>query len=297
MASKNKFWEFELTITVIGILFQLGNTLFAFKQAYAKPKYNSLIAVSMLLYLCAFFPLLRSTGLTITQVTDKMDELQRDIELRVLLNIHNVFFCVSTLLYTIVIQSRLQCLRLMVRYPKWVDFVALGFTILVWIVLCLVNVIILPYLNGSSAMLCGAIWSGYVILMDNIVAFVFLSQLLQTRSDLGLTVSKKQQRKRRVLITSLVFLAIFTWISLLFPFLSFFVYRFDPELRRISYRLGFCFSPIMYLGSLIFVYSVRAIFSIQHEPEIASVQSEKTNSIITDNKDYAIYRPKPVGFR
>jgi TRAP-type C4-dicarboxylate transport system permease small subunit len=127
--------------------------------------------------------------------------------------------------------------------------------------------------------------------VDNTVAFIFLKKLLDSRSDLGLQISKKQVARRNRLIWTLVCLACLTWMSLVFPFMGITIYKNDPEMRRLTYRLGISFSPVMYFGALVFVYSVQSIFAPANDEELSSY-AESLPEIKTKHKDYEVYIPQ-----
>jgi hypothetical protein len=294
---KNRYYILEFTITIFAILFQLCNCTWSLIHAYKKPRYNSMICLSMFLYLCAFVPLLRSTGITMTDVYHPQEARNRREELKMMGNLHNFFFCLGTFLYTIVIQTRLQCIQIVTRYSKWFDRIGLLVTIIVWTYLCLINVMILPFMQESNPILYGGLWSCYVVLVDNIVALFFLQKLLVSRSDLGIHVSKRQIRARRRLMCTLVCLALMTWVSLIFPFLGITVYKDNVEMRRLTYRVGICFSPVIYFGALVFVYSIQHIFAPQHDDGLSSYitstnTEENVCEIKTGNKEYKVYIPK-----
>jgi hypothetical protein len=228
-----------------------------------------------------------------TELRDPTLLKQREVELKFMNNLHNVFFCIATLMYTVVIQTRLQCIQVMSRYPKWIDRVWLLVTVGVWCYLCLVHVIILPFIDSTNPILFGGLWSVYVVAVDNIVAFIFLRKLLNSRSDLGLKISEKQLARRNRLMWTLVCLACLTWLSLVFPFMGITIYKNDAEMRRLTYRLGICFSPVMYFGALVFVYSVQSIFAPTHDEELSSyAESVEGDEIKTKHKDYEVYLPK-----
>lgn len=129
-------------------------------------------------------------------------------------------------------------------------------TLVVWIYFCLINVVILPFKTNSSPILSGGIWSIYVLLVDHSVAYIFFRTMIKFKKSAQFGNNKTKLKQRRQMILSLILIAGCTWLSLLIPL---FGYQSD-SMRRITYRIGFSFSPLIFWGALMLVKSVELIF-------------------------------------
>jgi heme/copper-type cytochrome/quinol oxidase subunit 2 len=277
----NPYLEIELFVTTVFIVFQLGMATWATNNAITPSKYTKkrsiyrfMLALSMIFHLLAFLPLLRTTGLTASHLTNPKDISTREDEIGKLQWIHNVFFAASSLNYCLVIQMRLSALRVISPYPKLWDRIGIAFTVAVWTVLCLYHVVMKPMFTESSGIFFGAVWSGYVLLVDNLVSIIFVTILHQFQARNKKRETKEKQKLRWTLITCLVMNAILTWIFLAFPITCATLYANDPVKRRLAYRFGYCFSTFIYFGAMIFIYAVCALFG-DGETSINSNSSEE----------------------
>lgn len=287
----NAYYEIEYLVTVFGLLWSLSNCTWATARALKKPEYNTFIAFSMGLHALAFLPLLRSTGLSITDLHSERDIDLRINETKYMGFLHNVLFSFASVTYILTIQWRMTAIRVLASYPKIWDTILTFLTILVWSVTCLLNLMILPYFTGSSGILYGSIWSAYVLLMDTAVSIIFLKVLFRNNSLLRLKQTDSQRKMVNILISTLVMTTILNWSLLVFPIMSATAFADVPNKRRMAYRFGFCFSSMLNTGALIFILSVRAIFA-EDDHKASNISDNSLKGVESAHVDYTIYHPR-----
>ncbi|KAJ3267831.1 hypothetical protein HDV01_003947 [Terramyces sp. JEL0728] len=243
------------------------NVLFVVKKTIEKPvAINIVLATSFVIYCCSYLPLIRATGLTLVPPS-AADQQRIQKEVLLMDTIHDVCFSVGSFLYVGTLQTRFRVIRTIIEYPKVHDLVWGCFTILLWILLGLAGVIVLPIVYPLQyeqvGILSGAIWSFYVLFVDNFIAFVFLYQLLKFKGD----ADPEERQQRTTLITALVVLSFVSWGSLGCAFASVVIYGKDPEMRSLWYHIGQGFSAFLFTGSMVFMYSINALFRKKKHPK------------------------------
>ncbi|KAJ2990900.1 hypothetical protein HDV02_004080 [Globomyces sp. JEL0801] len=104
----------------------------------------------------------------------------------------------------------------------------------------------------------GSIWSFYVLFIDNSISFIFFYIITFKQLKNGIN----QMKIIRELKFSLGVFTLLSWISLSFALIGAVLFSQLPMERQFFYRIGISFSTLMYSSSLIFIFNLPKIISI-----------------------------------
>ncbi|KAJ3155373.1 hypothetical protein HDU86_004275 [Geranomyces michiganensis] len=117
----------------------------------------------------------------------------------------------------------------------------------------------------------------YALLVDNLLSFIFLGQLLKFQEQLGGALDPALQRVRR----SLYLLCGMTWVGMVLGVVSWSVYAGtgDEVLTAVLVRASLMFAPMAYSGAMVYVHTVSKVFSprrvSQWSPQESTVHQEE----------------------
>ncbi|KAJ3267832.1 hypothetical protein HDV01_003948 [Terramyces sp. JEL0728] len=295
------YFYWEILFTCVGMGIQLANTFFGLQHAIRTPTlYNFMISIAMLIYFLAFIPLLLTTGIGFVPTTsiDVLVASQKAVS--VISYFHNVFLGSSTLIYVLLIQFRFRSIKALYNYPGWIDQLFVIVTFSIWGVFSFLCNMIVPLIdsNSTAQIQYGIIWSIYVLLVDNVISFVFVMQIYKSR-DLFYSMMLPKERIEahncmHSVVKSVYLLSSISWVCIAFAFASGYYYGPKPPERQFLYRVGFSFSPLMYSGALVFVYTVRKLVPATAEVSYASAKDEPKLFIeMAPRPDYTRPAPRP----
>ncbi|KAJ3258632.1 hypothetical protein HK103_003421 [Boothiomyces macroporosus] len=155
---------------------------------------------------------------------------------------------------------------------------------------------ILPLLDASASaqIQYGIIWSVYVLLVDNVISFVFVMQVYKSRDLFYSMVAPNERIKAHnrmfTVMKAVTLLASISWICIIMAFVSGYVYGSMPAERQFLYRIGFSFSPLMYSGALVFVYTVRKLVPTSSDQSYTSFKEPESITLAPINLNRQLYR-------
>ncbi|KAI8823727.1 uncharacterized protein EV422DRAFT_504876 [Fimicolochytrium jonesii] len=244
----------------LGLALQFGNSMYAARHAWMRPvTYNLMLLTSCATYAGSFIPLFAAK-------TD--DEYNIYPNMR----IWTALYGVSTLMYTIIIQIRFRAIKALLPYgdvyiftdaPK--DRIFLGVTVCLWCTTIIPFGVVIG--SRKSQSLFTAAWTAYVLLVDNVISFMFISQVYKCQAILGGTRRKEWAR----VVGSLAFVCVTMWISVLSLVAAnlFLV----PSKIFYSFQFVFCCTPLQFSGALVFIYNAQALVSPGHRTPTDVVDS------------------------
>ncbi|KAH6561994.1 hypothetical protein BASA50_004744 [Batrachochytrium salamandrivorans] len=267
----------EQLITALGLTIQLCNTMYALRHAFTmKTSFNTMLAISMVIYSASFLPLFLTAGLTSTSGSltgsSESDIASREYFISVLNMSHNFLFASASFMYILLVQLRFRVIKNIMPYSNIWDTVFVVFTVAIWTVAAFLigtlGTIIWPARISVVLQLQSfVLWSIYALFVDTVLSFTFAVKLFSMRRKITNLMKSSDlcgdayaRRLMRNVMRALALLCGIAWVSFVLVAVSATVFSRDPVQRKLLYRLGYALSSLEFTGALIFIYSVKSIF-------------------------------------
>ncbi|KAJ1342986.1 hypothetical protein BSLG_002493 [Batrachochytrium salamandrivorans] len=245
----------EQLITALGLTIQLCNTMYALRHAFTmKTSFNTMLAISMVIYSASFLPLFLTAGLTSTSGSltgsSESDIASREYFISVLNMSHNFLFASASFMYILLVQLRFR------------DTVFVVFTVAIWTVAAFLigtlGTIIWPARISVVLQLQSfVLWSIYALFVDTVLSFTFAVKLFSMRRKITNLMKSSDlcgdayaRRLMRNVMRALALLCGIAWVSFVLVAVSATVFSRDPVQRKLLYRLGYALSSLEFTGAL-----------------------------------------------
>ncbi|KAJ3048554.1 hypothetical protein HK097_010438 [Rhizophlyctis rosea] len=291
--------------TIFGLCFQVLNIIYGTSHAVKRPTLFNLILVAVLvLYGASFIPLLLTSQATLNKLSGETIDDVTNGRMETLQKVHVGMYTTATLAYILLVQIRFRVIRSVMPYHKVWDWLFVITTLTVFAIL----IIYYSYIQNSFINIIDYVagWSGYGLLVDHLLSFLFIHQLYLTRKRVASihhsgqnanALSPSQQtpttaavtRKLRAIdgvfkkvVGSLVGLCCVSWVCLGLAFGS---AMSEGATKVVVYRMAFSLTPFQFAGALVFIYSVRRLVTSsknhpQPEPHRHNHQQPQPNNNI-----------------
>ncbi|KAJ3183572.1 hypothetical protein HDU85_002001 [Gaertneriomyces sp. JEL0708] len=258
--------------TGIAFAVQLCNSGVAVKHAIQRRTlFNGFMATCMIVYAASFVPLFFTSKLAVETAyldkkihKDKFDQQSRCVRL------WTAAYAVATLIYIILIQIRFRVVKSVLRYRDFLDNAYIIVSTTIWIGTIVILGVIYPP-TPSIQSIATILWTIYALLVDNVLSIVFITQLYAIRSRLKQ--SRDVERSFKRVRASLFFLCGMTWIGVSFSVIGNTAFAKDQVMRTLFFRVSLIFSPLEFLGALIYIYTVRMLFNPSQAGNSGTFQS------------------------
>ncbi|KAJ3035551.1 hypothetical protein HK097_004177, partial [Rhizophlyctis rosea] len=220
-----------------GLFVQTCNVAYGTHHAHLRPtKFNVILVLSIFVSALSFIPLLLTTRPAIelagTRITheNKPDFWLLDVQVRTF----TAMYSVASLTYILMEQIRFRLVKYFLPYSdKW-DYLFVTLTLLIWTLTTVVFGVIHP-ITPSIQTLAGAAWTSYGLLVDNLLSFTLMHQILSNRQHLS-TIDPLQHVRR--LIRALALLCATSWVALAVFIVGNFLYPTDGKMRTLFFRVA-----------------------------------------------------------
>ncbi|KAJ3278548.1 hypothetical protein HK104_002242, partial [Borealophlyctis nickersoniae] len=242
--------------TILGLLLQIGNIVYATNHALRRPTvFNLVLLIALILYACSFIPLLMTTSLTIDLdgITEDAGNAYLFKRLDVLVRIYTALFGLSSLMYLVLVQIRFRVVKSLMPYKNYWDWIFVGVTVSICIVTTFLFGVIIPK-NAILQSIASAIWSLYALTVDNVLSFIFIRQLYKTRRNLN-TIGASQRKAWTRVVVALCGLCSITWVCLALLVTGNLFFKEQHSTRTFMFRLAYAFTPLEFSAALVFIYT------------------------------------------
>ncbi|KAJ3155498.1 hypothetical protein HDU89_006461 [Geranomyces variabilis] len=248
--------------TSVGLAIATCNAVYAVKYAVRRRTvFNGILAVSIIIFALSFVPLLYvSQGSLEVAVDIESPDTPRhesfDQE-AVIMRVWTILFGLGTYPYVVLVQIRFRTIKCLLPYNKHLDTAFIVFTTVLWIAFMIVcGVLYSPSFQIQA--LITTVWALYALVADNLLSFIFLSQLFRYQKQLGDEIDPALQRVRR----SLKLLCAMTWIGMSLSVVGTYYSRMGNSMEStVLFRAALMFSPMAYSGAMVYVHTVRKLFA------------------------------------
>ncbi|KAJ3369560.1 hypothetical protein HDU91_007067 [Kappamyces sp. JEL0680] len=157
----------SLAVLIGAVIVQTCNCFVSLYWCKNKSPYMIMMTLAMFLYLASFVPLILMT-------THSYDDTPSSNALQLG---HDMFFSVASLVHLLVVQTRCRVLKSLHAYPDWMDVFGLFMTISLWVCLPLIQLMIFPFVYGTTGTRASILWSLYCLFVDNFIAVACIKLL------------------------------------------------------------------------------------------------------------------------
>ncbi|KAI9008308.1 hypothetical protein BC832DRAFT_591544 [Gaertneriomyces semiglobifer] len=277
--------------TGIAFAVQLGNSGVAVKHAIQRRTlFNGFMATCMVVYAASFIPLFFTSKLAVETAyldkethKDKFDQQSRCVRL------WTAAYAVATLIYIILIQIRFRVVKSVLRYRNFLDNAYIIVSTIIWIGTIVILGIIYPP-TPSIQSIATIMWTIYALLVDNVLSIVFITQLYAIRSRLKQ--SRDMERSFKRVRAGLFFLCGMTWIGVSFSVIGNAAFAKDQVMRTLFFRVSLIFSPLEFLGALIYIYTVRMLFN--NPSQVGNSGTFQSGNDANDSRTNVVKGKKPA---
>ena len=238
-------------------------TVFTIKAIQSPRSGYPLMAISMLFYLLAFIPFIILTYYGSFRIELNQELVSYENLLRVT---HNVLLAISSAIYAVVIMKFVylkdKILRIANPTVKSLSTTIMILFVFLWCLLCFGGLVAIPLLfHQSSTIWAGAIWALFVTSSD----FLVMNKLINILIPLSAENYRKTRAELREFQRSHLILCIGAAVVFLLVILMLVagtIYQSDSEMRRLIYRIAFCFSPLWHVNHLVFMMLCEKMFNL-----------------------------------
>ncbi|TPX62691.1 hypothetical protein PhCBS80983_g00412 [Powellomyces hirtus] len=239
--------------------------------------FNTVLAGCMILYAASFVPLLFTSrrAVELSFFEDSPDSpLHKDFKkLQSTVRVWTALYGLATFPYVILVQIRFRVVKAVFKYHKNWDTAYIVVTTVIWLGVLVVCGVVYPPSPQLQGMATTG-WTIYALASDNVLSFIFISQLFEVRRQLNKGIEVAFRKVRR----SLFFLCFMTWIGLSISLIGWTRYATNGMMRTLLFRASLTFSPLAYSGALVYIYTVRTLFSAPRASKL-ELNGNKDNGV------------------
>ncbi|KAI8586676.1 hypothetical protein BDZ88DRAFT_275153 [Geranomyces variabilis] len=253
--------KLNYTFTAVALAIQACNAAYCLQHALdRRTAFNSVLCACMIVYMASFIPLIFTSRMAVelsflqdSPTSPFHAEFKKQ---QTIIQIWTALYGLGTFPYVILVQIRFRVVKAVFKYHKNWDHFFVGFTSAVWLATIAVCGVIYPPSVQVQGLATTA-WTIYALLCENLLSFIFISQLFHVRRQLNSGIEARFQKVRR----SLFFLCSMTWIGLALSLIAWTYYANDGMLRTLFFRASMTFSPLAYSGALVRLMQSEAAIS------------------------------------
>ncbi|KAJ3145478.1 hypothetical protein HDU89_007103 [Geranomyces variabilis] len=268
--------KLNYTFTAVALAIQACNAAYCLQHALdRRTSFNSVLCACMIVYMASFIPLMFTSRMAVelsffqdSPTSPFHAEFKKQ---QAIIQIWTALYGLGTFPYVILVQIRFRVVKAVFKYHKNWDHAFVGFTSAVWLATIAVCGVIYPPSVQVQGLATTA-WTIYALLCENLLSFIFISQLFQVRRQLNSGIEAQFQKVRR----SLFFLCSMTWIGLALSLIAWTYYANDGMMRTLFFRASMTFSPLAYSGALVYIYTVRTLFQPKRPTSRYGINGLKT---------------------
>ncbi|KAJ3030557.1 hypothetical protein HDV00_008853 [Rhizophlyctis rosea] len=241
-----------------GLVVQTCNVGYGVHHAIKRPtKFNIVLVWVIALSALSFVPLLLTTRLSIELAgVPRTEENRADFFLLdALARTFTAMYSFASLVYVLLEQIRFRLVKYFMPYSNKYDYFFVVLTVAVWALSQMLFGVIYP-ISPSIQLLASAGWSAYGLLVDNLLSFTLMHQLLSNRQELS---SMNVADTVRRVIISLCALCASSWLALGVLVTGNVLWPEDGAMRTLFFRAAYSLTPFQFSGSLVFMYTIRAL--------------------------------------